>query len=62
MANASGLFTPSVPTLRRKVQPSIGIHRSGFCFSEGTFRKVLCSSTIAGSEKSVSSSESRVPR
>lgn len=62
MASASGLFTPSVPSLRRRVQPSTWKYRSGFCFSQGTFRRVLCSSTIAGSEKSVSSSESRAPR
>ncbi|KAK9198441.1 hypothetical protein WN944_013625 [Citrus x changshan-huyou] len=62
MASASGLFTPSVPSLRRRVQPSTWIYRSGFCFSQGTFRRVLCSSTIAGSEKSLSSSESRAPR
>ncbi|KAL9433755.1 hypothetical protein AB3S75_028571 [Citrus x aurantiifolia] len=62
MASASGLLTPSVPSLRRRVQPSTWKYRSGFCFSQGTFRRVLCSSTIAGSEKSVSSSESRAPR
>ena len=35
MANASGLFnTPSVCSLRVKMQPSIGIFESGFCSSE----------------------------
>ncbi|KAK0586974.1 hypothetical protein LWI29_015494 [Acer saccharum] len=62
MANASGLFTPSVPSLRRRVQPPIQIYRSGFCSSERMFKRVLCSSTIAGDEKSVSRSESRPPR
>ncbi|KAK3211321.1 hypothetical protein Dsin_016027 [Dipteronia sinensis] len=62
MANASGLLTPSVPSLRRRVQPPIQIYRSGFCSSERMFKRVLCSSTIAGDEKSVSRSESRPPR
>ncbi|TXG51105.1 hypothetical protein EZV62_023629 [Acer yangbiense] len=62
MANASGLFTPSVPILRRRVQPPIQIYRSGFCSSERMFKRLLCSSTIAGDEKSVSRSESRPPR
>ncbi|KAL5748518.1 hypothetical protein ACOSP7_025560 [Xanthoceras sorbifolium] len=62
MANASGLFTPSVPSLRRRVHLPISIYRSGFCSSEGMFKRVLCSSTIEGSEKSVSPSESRLPR
>ncbi|KAI9174528.1 hypothetical protein LWI28_018636 [Acer negundo] len=62
MANASGLFTPSVPSLRRRVQPPIQIYRSGFCSSERMFKRVLCSSTIAGDEKSASRSESRQPR
>ncbi|GMI96198.1 3-ketoacyl-acyl carrier protein synthase III [Hibiscus trionum] len=58
MANASGFFTPSVPKLRAKVQPSIGISRSGFCFS----RRVVCSSGTEGAEKLVSPSESRMPK
>ncbi|KAL5551164.1 hypothetical protein UlMin_001340 [Ulmus minor] len=65
MANASGLFyTPSVPNLRVKMQPSIGIFRSGFCSSEGISKRVFCASTFEGAEKSsaVSPSESRVPR
>ncbi|EOY24411.1 3-ketoacyl-acyl carrier protein synthase III, III isoform 1 [Theobroma cacao] len=62
MANTSGFFTPSVPSLRRKIQPPIGISRSGFCFSEGSCRRVVCSSGIEGAEKHVSPSESRVPK
>lgn len=66
MANASGFFTaPSVPSLRRMIQPSIGIYRSGFCSSYGISKRVFCSSTIEGAEKfasGVSPSESRVPR
>ncbi|KAE8722527.1 synthase III [Hibiscus syriacus] len=58
MANASGFFTPSVPKLRTKVQPSIGISGSGFGFS----RRVVCSSAIEGAEKHVSPLESRVPK
>ncbi|PON53838.1 3-oxoacyl-[acyl-carrier-protein] synthase [Parasponia andersonii] len=66
MANASGFFTaPSVPSLRRMIQPSIGIYRSGFCSSYGIPKRVFCSSTIEGAEKfasGLSPSESRVPR
>ncbi|XP_039050926.1 3-oxoacyl-[acyl-carrier-protein] synthase 3 A, chloroplastic-like isoform X2 [Hibiscus syriacus] len=58
MANASGFFTPSVPKLRTRIQPSIGISRSGFFFS----RRVVCSSAIEGAEKDVSPSGSRVPK
>ncbi|XP_022758924.1 3-oxoacyl-[acyl-carrier-protein] synthase 3 A, chloroplastic-like [Durio zibethinus] len=62
MANASGFFSPPVPRMRRNIQPSIGIFRSGFCFSEGNFRRVVCSSGIEGAEKHVSPSESRLPK
>ncbi|XVF10794.1 hypothetical protein REPUB_Repub07fG0213900 [Reevesia pubescens] len=62
MANASGFFTPSVPSPRRKIQPSIGISRSGFCLSEGIFRRVVCSSGIEGADKHVSPSQSPVPK
>ncbi|MBA0857736.1 hypothetical protein Goshw_016406 [Gossypium schwendimanii] len=62
MANASGFFTPSVPRLRSKIQPSIGVSRSGFCFSGGISRRVVCSSAIEGAEKHVSPSESRMPK
>ncbi|KAF5734885.1 Ketoacyl-ACP Synthase III (KAS III) [Tripterygium wilfordii] len=60
MANASGFFTPSVPSLRSRFQPSIRIYRSGFC-SEGVSKKVWCFSAMEGAAK-VSPSESRVPR
>ncbi|KAA3454795.1 3-oxoacyl-[acyl-carrier-protein] synthase III, chloroplastic isoform X1 [Gossypium australe] len=62
MANASGFFTPSVPRLRSKIQLSIGVSRSGFCFSGGISRRVVCSSAIEGAEKHVSPSESRMPK
>ncbi|XP_039067708.1 3-oxoacyl-[acyl-carrier-protein] synthase 3 A, chloroplastic-like isoform X2 [Hibiscus syriacus] len=58
MANASGFLTPSVPSLKTKIQPSTGISRSGFCF----YRRVVCSSSIEGAEKHVSPSESRIPK
>ncbi|KAJ9706842.1 hypothetical protein PVL29_002018 [Vitis rotundifolia] len=61
MANASGFFSPSVPSLRRRVQPSIGFYRSEFCFSAKISKRVFCSSTIEGAEK-LSPSQSRVPR
>ncbi|KAE8720603.1 synthase III [Hibiscus syriacus] len=62
MANASGFLTPSAPTLRRKLQPSTGVSRSGFCFSVGIFRRVVCSSGVVGSGTHVSPSQSRVPK
>ncbi|PIN01769.1 Beta-ketoacyl-[acyl-carrier-protein] synthase III [Handroanthus impetiginosus] len=61
MANASGLFTPTVPSVRRRFSPSIGIYRSGYWFSEGVSRRIVCASTTQGAEK-LSPSESRVPR
>lgn len=65
MANASGFFTPSVPSLRGRIQPPIGIYRSGFCSTEGFSKRVFCSSNIEGAEKlasGASPSESRVPK
>ncbi|KAL2534772.1 3-oxoacyl-[acyl-carrier-protein] synthase III [Abeliophyllum distichum] len=61
MANASGLFTPIVPSMRSRFSPSIVIYRSGFWFSEGVSRRILCSSTVQGEGK-LSPTESRVPR
>ncbi|XP_027072488.1 beta-ketoacyl-[acyl-carrier-protein] synthase III A, chloroplastic-like [Coffea arabica] len=63
MANASGLFTPVVPSgIRSRFSASVGIHRSGFWFSEGvSTRRVLCASTVEGAEN-ISPSQSRVPR
>ncbi|KAI3446642.1 hypothetical protein Pfo_029558 [Paulownia fortunei] len=60
MANASGLFTPTVPTVRRRFSPSLGIYRSGFWFSDGVSRRTVCGAT-QGAEK-LSPSESRMPR
>lgn len=62
MANASGFFTPSVPCLRRRIQPFGGVSRSGFSLSERVFKRIVCSSTIEGGEKLGSPSESRVPK
>ncbi|KAL0453451.1 UNVERIFIED_CONTAM: 3-oxoacyl-[acyl-carrier-protein] synthase 3 A, chloroplastic [Sesamum latifolium] len=62
MANASGLLSPAVaPSVRRRLNPSIGVFQSGSWFSEGVFRRIVCSSTVQGVEK-LSPSESRVPR
>ncbi|KAA8522260.1 hypothetical protein F0562_012933 [Nyssa sinensis] len=65
MANASGFFSPTLPSLRRRIPSPIVIYRSGFCSPVGIYRRVLCSSTTEGAEKlgsGVSPSESRVPR
>uniref|UniRef100_M4QSR7 beta-ketoacyl-[acyl-carrier-protein] synthase III n=1 Tax=Camellia chekiangoleosa TaxID=450940 RepID=M4QSR7_9ERIC len=61
MANASGFFSPTVPSLRKRIPLSIGIYRSGFCSADGFSKRVFCSSTTEGEEK-LSPSESRVPR
>ncbi|EYU42405.1 hypothetical protein ABFS82_10G136600 [Erythranthe guttata] len=61
MANASGLFNPVVPSVRRRFSPCTGIYRSGFWFSEGGSRGIVCSTTAHGEQK-LSSSESRPPR
>ncbi|KAL0339967.1 UNVERIFIED_CONTAM: hypothetical protein Sradi_4513500 [Sesamum radiatum] len=46
MANASGLLSPAVaPSVRRRLNPSIGVFQSGSWFSEGVFRRIVCSST-----------------
>ncbi|RXI01158.1 hypothetical protein DVH24_001392 [Malus domestica] len=59
--NASGFFTaPTVPTLRRKIQPSIRIFGSGFRSPEGISERVFCSRIFEGAEKHVgAASESR---
>ncbi|KAG8367718.1 hypothetical protein BUALT_Bualt16G0102100 [Buddleja alternifolia] len=54
MASAYGLFTPTLPR-------SISINRSGFWLSEGSSRRIVCTSTVQGAEK-LSPSESRGPR
>ncbi|KAH1080306.1 hypothetical protein J1N35_020067 [Gossypium stocksii] len=59
MAKASGFFTPSP---RTKIQPSIGVSRSGFCLSKGIFKRVVCSSSIESAGTHVSSSQSRIPK
>lgn len=61
MANASGHFSPSILSLRKRNNPPcIGIYRYGFPSAEGISKRVFCSSTIQGAE--VSPSQSRVPR
>ncbi|XP_068318616.1 beta-ketoacyl-[acyl-carrier-protein] synthase III, chloroplastic-like [Pyrus communis] len=63
--NASGFFTsPTVPTPRRKIQPSIRIFGSGFRSPEGISKRVFSSSIFEGAEKHVgaSASESRAPK
>ncbi|EXB54472.1 3-oxoacyl-[acyl-carrier-protein] synthase 3 B [Morus notabilis] len=64
MANASGFFTsPTVPRVRRNIQPSIGIYRSGFCSSDGFSKRVFfCSNAINQGAEKLSPSESRLPR
>ncbi|KAF5935714.1 hypothetical protein HYC85_026843 [Camellia sinensis] len=65
MAKTSGFFSPTVPSLRKTIPPSIGMCRSVYFSGEGISKGVFCSSTIEGSEKlgsGVSPSESRVPR
>ncbi|XP_057511368.1 beta-ketoacyl-[acyl-carrier-protein] synthase III B, chloroplastic-like [Actinidia eriantha] len=65
MANASGFFSPTVPSLKKKISPSIDVYRSGFCSPEVISRRVLRASTVEGSERlasGVSPSESRIPR
>uniref|UniRef100_A0A2P2KDU9 beta-ketoacyl-[acyl-carrier-protein] synthase III n=2 Tax=Rhizophora mucronata TaxID=61149 RepID=A0A2P2KDU9_RHIMU len=61
MANAYGFLGPSVPSLRRKIQPLIGNFGSGFCSNEGRSKRVLCSSTAEGAEK-LSASQFRIAR
>lgn len=54
-------FTPAVRTIRRRFCPSIGIYQVGQSFSDGTFNRVMCSSTVEGADK-VSTNQSRVSR
>ncbi|KAE9459443.1 hypothetical protein C3L33_08660, partial [Rhododendron williamsianum] len=63
MANASGYFSPSISSLRKRNNPPrIGIYQSGFTSAEGISKRVFCcsSSTIEGAEASPSGT--RVPR
>ena len=67
MANAYGFFTPSVQSVRGRINPSpsVGVYGFGFCSNKGIATRVLCSSSVEGVEKlgsGVSASESRVPR
>ncbi|XP_065857960.1 beta-ketoacyl-[acyl-carrier-protein] synthase III A, chloroplastic [Euphorbia lathyris] len=61
MANASSFFSPSVPTLRSRIKPSIRIIGSGFFSSEGISKRVFCSSSVEGAEN-LSTSQSRTSR
>ncbi|KAI8546519.1 hypothetical protein RHMOL_Rhmol07G0124500 [Rhododendron molle] len=63
MANASGYFSPSIPSLRKRNNPPcIGIYQAGFTSAEGISKRVFCcsSSTIEGAEASPAGT--RVPR
>ncbi|CAK7355810.1 unnamed protein product [Dovyalis caffra] len=60
MANSSGFFSPSVPSLRGKIKPSIGVIGSGIWSTEGISKRVVCSSKVEGSEK-ISPPQSRLP-
>ncbi|GAB4857049.1 Beta-ketoacyl-[acyl-carrier-protein] synthase III A, chloroplastic [Ancistrocladus abbreviatus] len=65
MATASGFFSPSVPGLKRRNSPFLGVYRSGFCSYVEISKRVLCSSTTEGAQiysSGVSPSNSRVPR
>jgi len=61
MARASGSRSPSAPSLGGRMMPSTGIIGSGFWSIKGISRRVVCSSTIEGSEK-ISPSQSGLPR
>ncbi|XP_038876119.1 3-oxoacyl-[acyl-carrier-protein] synthase 3 A, chloroplastic [Benincasa hispida] len=64
MANTSGFFATSVPSLRTRNLPLGGSFRSGFRSSDGISKAIFCSSSL-GAEKvssGASPSESRVPR
>ncbi|KAL8467784.1 hypothetical protein ACS0TY_031138 [Phlomoides rotata] len=58
MANASGLFNPTVPSMRRSFSPSVGIYRSGSWFSDGVSQKLVCSAAA----EQLAPSEPKVPR
>ncbi|XP_051149466.1 3-oxoacyl-[acyl-carrier-protein] synthase 3 A, chloroplastic-like isoform X1 [Andrographis paniculata] len=63
MANASGLFTPTEPNVRRRFSPGVGICRkSGICVSSDVvYRRSVCCRATGGVEK-LSPSESRALR
>ncbi|KAJ8764220.1 hypothetical protein K2173_005400 [Erythroxylum novogranatense] len=60
MANASGFFSPSVPSPTNRIKPSVGFPGSGFCSIDGISKRVLCSSKVEGADK-LSPSQSRAP-
>ncbi|KAI7741196.1 hypothetical protein M8C21_007745 [Ambrosia artemisiifolia] len=57
MANASGLFTPSM-----RLSSSLGLNPSGFCSSEVIPKRVRCFSSLSQGVESSPPVESRVPR
>ncbi|KAG6579425.1 3-oxoacyl-[acyl-carrier-protein] synthase 3 B, chloroplastic, partial [Cucurbita argyrosperma subsp. sororia] len=64
MANTSGFFATSLPSLRPRNLPLVPSFRSGFRSSDGISKVIFCSSSI-GTEKvssGASPSESRLPR
>lgn len=66
MANASGFWGPSVPSLKRTAfWPSVAIQGSGFCSSEFIAKRIFCCSAAQGADKHAlgdSPTESRSPR
>ncbi|XP_042003532.1 3-oxoacyl-[acyl-carrier-protein] synthase 3 A, chloroplastic-like [Salvia splendens] len=61
MANASGLVAPTLPSLRRRFSPTLGVYRSGFWSYDGVSRRMVCSSAAQGAEK-LSPAESKARR
>lgn len=61
MANVSGLVAPTVPSLRRRFSPSLGVYRSGLWFDDGVSRSTVCSTAAQGAEK-LSPAESKLHR
>ncbi|KAJ8767609.1 hypothetical protein K2173_018167 [Erythroxylum novogranatense] len=60
MADASGLFNPSFPSLKSRIKPSIEASGHGFYFTDRISKRVSCSSDVEGAGK-LSPSESRAP-
>uniref|UniRef100_A0A7N0U2Y8 beta-ketoacyl-[acyl-carrier-protein] synthase III n=1 Tax=Kalanchoe fedtschenkoi TaxID=63787 RepID=A0A7N0U2Y8_KALFE len=52
MANASGLFSATVPSLKsRTFQPCLGINRSGSASSDGIVTRIICSGSVDGARQ-----------
>ncbi|KAL4566178.1 hypothetical protein LXL04_030288 [Taraxacum kok-saghyz] len=62
MANASWVFTPTLPHLNRKrISSSVAIFRSGLYSPDAISKRISCASTARGADK-LSSNESRPAR